>query len=69
MYWNERNFYACIFMFVLFQGTHVLVGEFYELFKLYGDDTVDCVLRKSQMIFLWTWQVPDLEESLTVYQQ
>jgi len=42
-------------MFVLFVETRMfpmLVGEFYVLFKLYGDDTVGCMLWKSHMICL-----------------
>jgi len=43
-------------MLVSFLGTRMLpmlVGEFYVLFKLYGDDSVECMLWKSRMICLW----------------
>lgn len=42
-------------MFALFLGTRMfpmLVGEFYVLFNLYGDDTVECMLRKSHDLFM-----------------
>jgi len=39
----------------------MLVGEFYVLFKLYGDVTVGCMLWKSHMI--WLWKLTDIRST------